>query len=86
MDVAGIGTFSACLDVNIFFLRKGAEGKVSALYPHNSPSYSFTLTSDGTEQWTDESLGDHSHSVPGVGLVAEQLIYSGSNGRKGTSG
>ena len=43
---------------NIFFLRKGAEGKVSILAPHDGPSFSFTISSDGTEQWTNENVWD----------------------------
>ena len=56
LDAASFGSFPTCLEISIFFLRTRAEGKVSALAPHNSPSYSFTVTSDGTEQWMDEKV------------------------------
>ena len=49
LDAVGIGSFLACLDINIFFLRKEVEGNVLALSPHDGPSYSFTFLSDGTE-------------------------------------
>ena len=62
MDAVGIGSFYACLDISIFFLRKGVEDKMSALFPHDAPSYSFIITSDGIEQWTDESVWETIHT------------------------
>ena len=31
---------------------------MSVLAPHDGPSFSFTISSDGTEQWTDENVWD----------------------------
>ena len=54
LDVDGIGSFPTCLDVSIFLLRKGANGKITALAPFDGPSYFFTFMSDGTKEWSDD--------------------------------
>lgn len=52
LDVAGFGSFLARLDISIFFLRKGANGRITVLAPPKGPNYSFSLLNDGTEEWT----------------------------------
>ena len=56
--MAGIGAFPACLDISIFLLRKGADGKITALAPKDGPSFAFTFLSDGIEEWPDDSVWD----------------------------
>ena len=65
--VAGIGSFPACLDISIFFLRKGADGKVSALSPHDGHSGPRTGYGRPSVHSPRSRFRD--------GLVAEQLIY-----------
>ena len=54
--MADIGTFDACLDISIFLLRKGADGKIAALAPRDGLSYAFTFLSDGTKSWSDDTV------------------------------
>ena len=56
LDVADIETFLACLNISIFLLRKGMDGKIAALAPRDGPSYAFTFLNDGTESWSDNSV------------------------------
>ena len=50
--MAGIGTFPARLNVSIFLLHKGADGKITL----DSPSYGFTFLNNGSEEWSDDSI------------------------------
>ena len=47
--MAGVGAFPTCLDISIFLLHKGADGKITMLAPKDGPSYAFTFLSDGSE-------------------------------------
>ena len=52
--MASIGAFLACLDISIFLLCKGVDGKVTILAPQNGPSYAFTFLNDGLEESLNE--------------------------------
>ena len=52
LDVARFGSFPTYLDISVFFLPKGVDGRITALAPPNEPSYS--LLSDGIEEWTND--------------------------------
>ena len=62
---------------------------MSALSPQDGSSYSFTLVSDGTEQWTMAVCGRPSAHSPKsryrVGLVVEQEIFVATVAGRGYS-
>ena len=82
MDVADVGTFPACLDISIFLLRKGTDGKIATLAPRDGPSYAFTFLSNGTESWSDDSVWEtlreqtHAQICSWIGPSGGQLLES----------
>ena len=78
--MAGIGAFLACLNISIFLLCKGADGKITMLAPKDGPSYAFTFLSDGAEKWIDDSVGEalreqtHVQIHSWIGLKGGELI------------
>lgn len=71
------------------FFVGGRGGDFSSL-PPDGPSYSFTLLSNGTKEWTDNNVwGDHLIADTEVGtrsgLAAGLRTYFGNCGKKGMS-